>query len=355
MDFTVDSSAISQPAESMKLHRQVELCLDEAIPNLTRLIEDLTPSGGFLLNYSGPNELFVTLRGHKSGLVSIQMENYGESFIMDNRSVLALEKKISSAIHATRSKSILPLKRGLEYDQYFYSSDERLLEYKIDELLFDAKTAYQHVQLVRTREFGVALALDGFINLAEKDLAYTQCLMGSEEYCDKTVLILGGGDGGLLNELLKHKPKHVTMVEIDEVVMQQCRIHMRSVCGSSLDNYKGDNYEVIVGDAFKFMQECLSSGRQFDYIFYDLTDVPVSPQRDPDVWKLVRQALSDGIQLLPPGGKYMTHVTGLSSRPALDKFESLVDSIPCKTSRVHHEALVPSFMEIWVFYHITKH
>lgn len=61
--------------------------------------------------------------------------------------------------------------RMVVWDRYCYDElllllllDERLLEYKIDELLFDAKTAYQHVQLVRTREFGVALALDGFIS-----------------------------------------------------------------------------------------------------------------------------------------------------------------------------------------------
>ena len=44
---------------------------------------------------------------------------------------------------------------------------------------------------------------------------------------DKEILILGGGDGALLYELLKENPKFVTMVDIDDVVMTACREHMR--------------------------------------------------------------------------------------------------------------------------------
>lgn len=52
--------------------------------------------------------------------------------------------------------------------------------------------------------------------LAESDIDYTKALLGNgrESYKDKDVLILGGGDGGVLNELLKETPKFVTMVEI---------------------------------------------------------------------------------------------------------------------------------------------
>ena len=67
------------------------------------------------------------------------------------------------------------------------------------------------------------------MNLAESDLSYTRQLMchGHYDYADKEVLILGGGDGALLHELLKEKPKFVTMVDIDEAVIRACREHMR--------------------------------------------------------------------------------------------------------------------------------
>lgn len=58
------------------------------------------------------------------------------------------------------------------------------------------------------------------LDLAESDLAYTRAIMGSgkEDYTGKDVLILGGGDGGILCEIVKLKPKMVTMVEISFVV-----------------------------------------------------------------------------------------------------------------------------------------
>jgi hypothetical protein len=53
-------------------------------------------------------------------------------------------------------------------------------------------------------------------DLAESDVVYTQSITGygHEDYAGRTVLILGGGDGGILYELLKQKPKYITMVDI---------------------------------------------------------------------------------------------------------------------------------------------
>lgn len=60
------------------------------------------------------------------------------------------------------------------------------------------------------------------------------------------VCLVGGGDGALLYELLKEKPKHVWMLEIDEDVMKACNKHMKSICGDVLETRKGDNYEVLI-------------------------------------------------------------------------------------------------------------
>ncbi len=52
--------------------------------------------------------------------------------------------------------------------------------------------------------------------LGESDLIYTETLIGvgREDFCGRTALILGGGDGGILHELLKQNPEHVTMAEV---------------------------------------------------------------------------------------------------------------------------------------------
>ena len=107
--------------------------------------------------------------------------------------------------------------------------DDRILEYNWTRLLFSERTPYQLVEIYGTKDFGNCLVLDGFMNLAESDLSYTRQLMchGHYDYADKEVLILGGGDGALLHELLKEKPKFVTMVDIDEAVIRACKEHMR--------------------------------------------------------------------------------------------------------------------------------
>ena len=73
---------------------------------------------------------------------------------------------------------------------------------------------------------------------------------------------MGGGDGGLLKELLElpegQVPAFVTMVDIDEMVMDACAEFMPSVCGKYLkrENWDGPNYKVINGCAIQFMKDC---------------------------------------------------------------------------------------------------
>ena len=86
-------------------------------------------------------------------------------------------------------------------------------------------------------------------------------LQEEKTYAGSRVLILGGGDGGVLKELLelKRPPKFVTMIELDNAVMVGCAKYMRSVCGSYLDEGSrlGTNYEVICGDAIEYMQNAI--------------------------------------------------------------------------------------------------
>ena len=82
--------------------------------------------------------------------------------------------------------------------------------------------------------------------LGECDRIYTLtvCGIGRYDYKDKEILILGGGDGGILYELLKEEPKFITMAEIDEVVVKSCRKHMREACGDAMDNFEGPRHKV---------------------------------------------------------------------------------------------------------------
>ena len=147
----------------------------------------------------------------------------------DFEDIERMERHITKSLDASRGSCIPAIKRCLPRSPYLRSSDDRLLEYNWTKLLFSERSAFQLVEIYGTRDFGNCLVLDGFINLAESDLSYTRNLMchGKHDYNDKEVLILGGGDGALLHELLKEKPKFVTMVDIDEVVIRGCKEHMR--------------------------------------------------------------------------------------------------------------------------------
>ncbi|KAI1294962.1 Spermine synthase [Halotydeus destructor] len=242
------------------------------------------------------------------------------------------------------------IRLGSDVQLYFTTSDERLIEYDFDKLVYDGMSKYQNVRIYRSPTMGNALILDDLQNLAERDIAYTQGLMnyGNVDYKDKEILILGGGDGGLLNELLKEEPKFVTMVDIDEMVVEACRQHLRGACGSVLDTLKTDKYHVIIDDCLKYLDDYISSGRQFDVVFNDLTDIPLSSENSEvgtDLWSFVKNILNKSLQCLKSDGKYLNHAIGTGCTGALAAYENVLNNLPVKVSYKRHTAFVPSFYE----------
>lgn len=67
--------------------------------------------------------------------------------------------------------------------------------------------------------------------------------------------MVAGGDGALLYELLKEKPKSVIMLEIDEMVMQACNKYLRSICGDVLEVRKNEQFEVWVWLLLELIQK----------------------------------------------------------------------------------------------------
>lgn len=120
-----------------------------------------------------------------------------------------------------------------------------------------------------------------------------------------------------MHELLKEKPKFVTMVDIDGSVMNYCQIHLKGACGSSLDSLQGPNYHVIVGDCIEYMSKYIEQNKSFDYVFNDLTDIPISSKDNKDLylensdemWQFVKQILQLALKLVRENtGKYLNHV-----------------------------------------------
>lgn len=176
---------------------------------------------------------------------------------------------------------------------------------------------------------------------------------GIENYENKEICILGGGDGALLYELLKEKPKHVVMLEIDEMVMEACNEHMRSVCGDVLEKRKGENFEIIVGDCMAKMRQYIQQGKKFDYVFGDLTDIPISNTPSGEVWDFIRSILETSFKVLKPDGKFMTHGNGVGCPKSLLMYEAQLAKLNPPVVFNKTKAFVPSFMEDWIFYQVS--
>lgn len=177
---------------------------------------------------------------------------------------------------------------------------------------------------------------------------------GKENYKGKEICILGGGDGALLYELLKEDPKYVVMLEIDDLVMKACNKHMNSICGDVLERRKGENYEIIVGDCMIYLKQCINEGlKKFDYVFGDLTDIPISDTPTGEIWDFIRLILESSFKVLKPNGKFMTHGNGASCPESLKMYENVLAKLQPRVKFTKDTAFVPSFMEDWIFYQVS--
>jgi spermidine synthase len=136
------------------------------------------------------------------------------------------------------------------------------------------KTAFQELSILETPRFGRVLTLDGVVQTTEKDeFCYHEMLVhvpivahGSA----RRVAIVGGGDGGILREVLRHKIDKAVMVEIDGAVVEACRRHMPALGAGAFDDPRA---EVLIEDGMAFMRD---SKDRFDVVIVDSTD-PMGP------------------------------------------------------------------------------
>jgi spermidine synthase len=148
---------------------------------------------------------------------------------------------------------------------------QRLL---VDRVVYDGHTGMQAVQVLDTPAYGRVLVLDGIIQTSERDefiyhemIAHVPLVARALAAGDaRRVLIVGGGDGGALEEVLKHPVERVTMVEIDAAVVALCRRYLPSICGAAFDDPRS---ELVIADGARYVAE---ARERFDVILLDSTD-----------------------------------------------------------------------------------
>lgn len=194
---------------------------------------------------------------------------------------------------------------------YFYSFN-RTLKRK--------NTKFQCLNLIETNEFGRVLTLDGITQVAEKDeFQYHEVLVHpalTTHPEPKDCLVIGGGDGGALREVLRHRcVRRAVMAELDGDVIKFCEKEMPKISAGAFDDRRT---ELVVGDGRKYVEE--NPGR-FDTINMDMTD-PFGPSimlYTRDFFGHIKRAFRN------KNGVFSMHVESPITRPRM--FASIVNTL----------------------------
>lgn len=127
--------------------------------------------------------------------------------------------------------------------------------------------------------------------------------------------------------------------------------NIKNACRTSLTS---TFFQIIVGDCMVYLEKFIKEGKKFDYVFGDLTDIPISDTPTGEVWNFIRTILEKSFKILKPGGKYFTHGNGANCVESLQMFEDQLKKLVPKVTYTKTNAFVPSFMEDWIFYQVIE-
>ncbi|OGV50824.1 MAG: spermidine synthase [Lentisphaerae bacterium GWF2_52_8] len=150
----------------------------------------------------------------------------------------------------------------------------RALAFEVTETLYSNRSAFQQIEVFKTRSCGTLLALDGIIQCAESDeFCYQEMLANIPAFAHpdpEKILVIGGGDGGILRELARHPgPREFHLCEIDEEVLSVSRRFFPGMaCG-----FDDPRVCLHIGDGVEFVRQHPGS---YDIIIVDSSD-PVGP------------------------------------------------------------------------------
>ncbi|NVK17423.1 MAG: polyamine aminopropyltransferase [Methylocystaceae bacterium] len=146
--------------------------------------------------------------------------------------------------------------------------------FKTENILFEEKTDHQDLIIFENDYFGRVMVLDGVIQTTDRDefiyhemISHVPILAHGSA---KNVLIIGGGDGGVLREVLRHKDVICTMVEIDASVVEMSKKYFPEHSDGAFEDPRCN---LIIADGLKFVKE---TDQKFDVIIVDSTD-PIGP------------------------------------------------------------------------------
>ena len=174
------------------------------------------------------------------------------------------------------------------------------MSYNVKRVLYEMKTEHQDLVLFENPYFGKMLMLDGATQVTSADEFVYHEMMSHVPILAhgraQEVLIVGGGDCGIAEEVLKHKSvERLTQVEIDASVVEFSKEHFPEFTGPVLSNPR---FDLVIDDGMKFVAE---TERRFDVVIVDSTD----PQ-GPGAVLFTEEFYAGVKRCLKPGGVMVT-------------------------------------------------
>lgn len=225
-------------------------------------------------------------------------------------------------------------------------SGNRLICHRIRKRVATANTAFQHVEILDTYEYGRIVVLDEKIQSAEADeFIYHEALVhpAMMSHGDpRSVLVLGGGEGATLREVLKHPMvERVTMIDIDREFVNICRRKLKSWHQCA---FQDPRVELIYEDARNYVK---SLREKYDIVISDFSD-PV--EKGPAARAYTKEFFSLSRKLLRPGGSFVTHATEVScitkKNVSAKIYRLLREIFP---SVALYAEYIPSYGAMWAF------
>ncbi len=169
----------------------------------------------------------------------------------------------------------------------------------VDELLYSGRSDYQDVLLFRNQFYGTVLVLDGVVQLTERDeFIYSEMMAHVPLLAHPNpanVLLIGGGDGCVLEEVLKHKVvQQAVLVDIDGTVIDLCRTHFAACHNAAFNDPR---LELRVADGLAYVRD---TEETFDVILVDGPDQTGAGEAGSTLY--TTEFCRNCLRLLKPGG-----------------------------------------------------